>query len=62
MGNLMPTITETGLAMERIYNFSAGPAVLPREVLEQARDELQTLSGFAFDPEIVDVFLKLEIR
>ncbi len=26
--------------MERIHNFSAGPAVLPREVLEQASDEL----------------------
>jgi len=26
--------------MEHLYNFSAGPAVLPREVLEQARDEL----------------------
>ncbi len=26
--------------MERIHNFSAGPALLPQEVLEQARDEL----------------------
>lgn len=26
--------------MTKIYNFSAGPAVLPKEVLEQARDEL----------------------
>ncbi|MDD4881679.1 MAG: 3-phosphoserine/phosphohydroxythreonine transaminase [Gallionellaceae bacterium] len=26
--------------MERIHNFSAGPAVLPKEVLEQASDEL----------------------
>ena len=31
--------------MERIYNFSAGPAVLPREVLEQARDELVNWHG-----------------
>ncbi len=31
--------------MERIYNFSAGPAVLPREVLEQARDELVNWQG-----------------
>ncbi len=31
--------------MERIYNFSAGPAVLPREVLEQARDELVDWHG-----------------
>jgi phosphoserine aminotransferase len=31
--------------MERIYNFSAGPAVLPREVLEQAREELVNWRG-----------------
>ncbi len=31
--------------MERIYNFSAGPAVLPREVLEQAREELVNWQG-----------------
>ena len=31
--------------MERIYNFSAGPAVLPREVLEQARDEILNWQG-----------------
>ncbi len=31
--------------MERIYNFSAGPAVLPREVLEQAREELVNWKG-----------------
>src|SRR5918999_1638041 len=30
---------------ERIYNFSAGPAVLPEPVLEQARDEMLTLPG-----------------
>ncbi len=30
---------------ERIYNFSAGPAVLPVAVLEQARDELLSLPG-----------------
>jgi phosphoserine aminotransferase len=31
--------------MEHLYNFSAGPAVLPREVLEQARDELLNWHG-----------------
>ena len=31
--------------MERIYNFSAGPAVLPQEVLEQARDEMLNWHG-----------------
>ena len=25
--------------MERIFNFSAGPAALPQEVLEQARED-----------------------
>ncbi len=31
--------------MERIHNFSAGPAMLPQEVLEQARDELLNWHG-----------------
>ncbi|MFZ4536363.1 3-phosphoserine/phosphohydroxythreonine transaminase [Propionivibrio sp.] len=31
--------------MERIFNFSAGPATLPREVLELARDELVNWHG-----------------
>lgn len=31
--------------MERIYNFSAGPAVLPREVLEQVQEELLNWRG-----------------
>ncbi|MBX9895372.1 MAG: 3-phosphoserine/phosphohydroxythreonine transaminase [Nitrosomonas sp.] len=31
--------------MEQIYNFSAGPAVLPREVLQQARDEMLDWHG-----------------
>ncbi len=34
------TITQT-----RVYNFSAGPAVLPESVLEQARDEMMCLPG-----------------
>ena len=29
--------------MDRIFNFSAGPATLPLEVLETARDELTDL-------------------
>ena len=29
----------------RIYNFSAGPAILPTEVLEKAQDELLSLGG-----------------
>ncbi|MBT6183596.1 MAG: aminotransferase class V-fold PLP-dependent enzyme, partial [Betaproteobacteria bacterium] len=31
--------------MRKIYNFSAGPAVLPRSVLEQAQEELLDWSG-----------------
>lgn len=31
--------------MTRIYNFSAGPAVLPKEVLQQARDEMLDWHG-----------------
>lgn len=30
---------------ERIYNFSAGPAILPGEVLEKAQNELLSLNG-----------------
>jgi phosphoserine aminotransferase len=29
----------------RIFNFSAGPAIMPRPVLEQARDEILSLGG-----------------
>ncbi|MDE6679607.1 MAG: 3-phosphoserine/phosphohydroxythreonine transaminase [Ruminococcus sp.] len=31
--------------MSRVYNFSAGPAVLPEEVLEEARDEMLDYKG-----------------
>ena len=31
--------------MTQIYNFSAGPAVLPKEVLAQARDEMMDWHG-----------------
>jgi len=34
-----------GAATKRVYNFSPGPAVLPLEVLEQARDEMLSLPG-----------------
>src|SRR5215217_7877610 len=30
---------------QRIYNFSAGPAVLPRPVLEKAQSEMLSLGG-----------------
>ena len=35
--------------MSRVYNFSAGPAVLPEEVLQEAADEM--LGDFPHAPE-----------
>lgn len=37
--------TAPAKGQERIFNFSAGPAVLPVPVLEQARDEMLSLPG-----------------
>ena len=31
--------------MDRVYNFSAGPAVLPEEVLREAADEMLNYRG-----------------
>ena len=31
--------------MERVYNFSAGPSVLPLEVLKKAQEELLNYAG-----------------
>ena len=31
--------------MNRVYNFSAGPAVLPEEVLREAADEMMNYRG-----------------
>ena len=31
--------------MHRVYNFSAGPAVLPEEVLKEAADEMMDYKG-----------------
>ena len=31
--------------MERVYNFSAGPSVLPEVVLKQAADEMMNYNG-----------------
>ena len=33
------------MAYDRIYNFSAGPSMLPLEVLESARDNLLNFEG-----------------
>ncbi|MEI7781936.1 MAG: 3-phosphoserine/phosphohydroxythreonine transaminase [Planctomycetota bacterium] len=39
------TDRSAGSATDRVYNFSPGPAVLPLEVLERARDEMLSLPG-----------------
>lgn len=39
------TARPVGSEAERVFNFSAGPAVLPLPVLEQARDEMLSLPG-----------------
>ena len=31
--------------MSRVYNFSAGPAVLPEEVLKEVADEMMDYNG-----------------
>ena len=38
----------------RIFNFSAGPAVLPVPVLEEAQRDLVTLPGVGMTPEELD--------
>jgi phosphoserine aminotransferase len=43
MASLMAQLTAA--AADRIFNFSAGPAVLPLEVLKQAQEELLSLPG-----------------
>jgi phosphoserine aminotransferase len=45
MENVPVTDRTAGGATNRVYNFSPGPAVLPLEVLEQARDEMLCLPG-----------------
>src|SRR4029078_10933607 len=37
--------TDSSLKMARIFNFSAGPAVLPEEVLSRAGDEMLDWHG-----------------
>ena len=39
------SVYEKGVTMSRVYNFSAGPAVLPEEVLQEAADEMLDYRG-----------------
>ena len=41
----MDRTTPTAGTIDRVFNFSPGPAVLPLEVLERARDEMLSLPG-----------------
>ena len=41
--------------MSRVYNFSAGPAVLPEEVLQEAADEMLDYRGCGNEPQIQSV-------
>ncbi len=45
MENEPVTDRSIGSATDRVYNFSPGPAVLPLEVLERAKDEMLALPG-----------------
>ena len=37
--------------MSRVYNFSAGPAVMPEEVLREAADEMLDYQGITEEVE-----------
>ena len=34
--------------MSRVYNFSAGPAVLPEEVLKEVAEEMMDYQGYRY--------------
>ena len=38
--------------MSRVYNFSAGPAVLPEEVLKEVADEMMDYNGTGMSVKI----------
>ena len=54
--------------MDRVYNFSSGPAMLPKEVLERAQDELLNYKGTGMSvmelpvkaPEVEEIMLSCE--
>lgn len=41
----LSTPSETGSDLKRIFNFSAGPATLPEEVIKQAQQDIWNISG-----------------
>lgn len=44
--------------MRNIYNFSAGPAVLPEPVLQEAADEMMDYRGSGMSAEVNAEFIK----
>ena len=42
--------------MSRVYNFSAGPAVLPEEVLKEVADEMMDYNGTGMSVMEVQLF------
>ena len=45
--------------MSRVYNFSAGPAVLPEEVLREAADEMLDYKGCGMS--VMEISRELQI-
>ena len=45
MAAVPPQSNHSDIGHMRVYNFSPGPAVLPQEVLEQAREEMLDWRG-----------------
>ena len=49
--------------MSRVYNFSAGPAVLPEEVLKEAADEMLDYKGSGMSvPKYMTISSKRQSR
>ena len=40
-----------GMAVTQLYNFNAGPAILPRAVLEQAQAEEEMMTSTIFESD-----------
>ena len=48
--------------MSRVYNFSAGPAVLPEEVLKEAADEMLDYKGSGMSVMYMTISSKRQSR
>lgn len=43
-------------AKQTIYNFSAGPSVLPKEILKKAQDELLDYKGTLIKQKLIVIY------